>query len=96
MNVISMKKYDKDGNTEHIKALLVKASDFTFNGHPITVDKIDTIHTFQIMKGDFLHANYKFTGIASITINHLSRLYKFEGYANENEIIGSINIDKTH
>ena len=69
-----MKKYDKDGNTEHIKALFMKASDFTFNGHPITVDEIDTIHTFQITKGNFSNGKYKFTGIATISINKLSQL----------------------
>lgn len=96
MNVISMKKYDKDGNTEHIKALFMKASDFTFNGRPITVDEIGLIHTFQIEEGDFSNSKYRFTGIARISIDQLSQLYEFEGYATGDEIIGSININKTH
>lgn len=91
-----MKKYENDDNTKLIKALFLKASDFSLNGHSVSVDEIGTIHTFQITEGDFSNGKYKFTGIATISINKLSQLYDFEGYANENEITGSININKTH
>lgn len=91
-----MNKCDKDGNTEQIKALFLKASDFTLNGHPITIDEIGPIHTFLIEEGDFSNSKYRFTGITRISIDQLSQLYEFEGYATENEIIGSININKTH
>ena len=87
---------EKDENEKLIKALFLEASDFILNGHPVSVDEIGAIHTFKIIKGDFLHANYKFTGIASITINHLSQLYEFEGNASENEITESIIIKKMY
>ena len=91
-----MENNEKNENKELIKDLFLEASDFTLNGHPVSVDELGTIHTFQITEGDFHNGKYKFTGIVSISIERLSQLYEFEGYATENEIIGSINIKRTH
>ena len=89
-----MNRNEKEENKKQIKSLFVKASDFTLNGHPVSVDEIGPIHTFQIEEGDFSKGKYKFMGIARISIAQLSQLYKFEGYASENEIIGRININR--
>ena len=91
-----MNRNENDDNKILIKTLFLEASDFTLNGHPVSVDKLDTIHTFQITKGNFSNGKYKFTGIATISINKLSQLYEFEGYANEKEITESINIKKKY
>lgn len=91
-----MKESENDENAATIKALVYKASAFTKNGHPISIDKIEEIHSFTIEKGEFYNEKYKFTSIATISIDKLSLLYEMEGYANEKEIIGSINIKQTH
>jgi len=95
-NVIGMKKPENEENEAKIKALVYKASAFTKNGHPITIDKIEEIHSFVLKKGDFMQGKYKFFGTATISIGSLSQLYEFDGLANENEIIGSINIKQSH
>ena len=85
-------KENEEDEKKRIEALFLKTSDFTLNGQPVSVDEIGTIHTFKIEKGDFSNGKYRFTGIARITINHLSQLYEFEGHASEHEIVKSINI----
>lgn len=91
-----MKKPENDENAATIKALVYKASAFTKNGHPITINKIEEIHSFCIDEGKFYNSKFRFKGTATITIECLSQLYDYEGYANDNEIIGSINIKKSH
>ena len=95
-NVIGMKKPENEENEAKIKALVYKASAFTKNGHPITIDKIEEIHSFVLKKGDFMQGKYRFSGTATISIESLSQLYEFDGLANDNEIIGSINIKQSH
>ena len=94
--VICMKKPVNEENAAKIKALFYKTSAFTKNGHPITIEKIEEIHSFVIREGDFLQGKYRFSGTATISIGNLSQLYNYEGSANENEIIGSINIKLSH
>ena len=95
-NVIGMKKPENDENAAIIKALVYKASAFNKDGHSISIDKIEKIHSFILEEGDYVQGKYSFSGTATITIESLTQLYEFEGYANENEIIGSINIKKSH
>ena len=91
-----MKKPVNEENAAKIKALFYKTSAFTKNGHPITIDKIEEIHSFLLKEGDFMQGEYRLSGTATITIESLSQLYEFDGIANDNEIIGSINIKKSH
>ena len=91
-----MTKCDTDLNSDSIKSLFLKATDFIYNGRPIVIGNIEEICTFQIEEGDFKNGKYRFKGIAKMSIENLSQLYEFEGYSDEEEIKGSIIIKKTH
>lgn len=89
-----MTKCDTDLNSDSIKSLFLKATDFIYNGRPIVIGNIEEICTFQIKEGDFKTGKYRFNGIAKMSIENLSQLYEFEGYFDEEGIKGSIIIKK--
>lgn len=91
-----MEKIKDFDNIDKLKSLFLAATDYINNGYPVSIQRIEKIHTFNILKGDFIHGQFKISGIATISIAGLTQLYDFEGYANEKEIIGSIIISKSH
>jgi len=89
-----MKESRENENKGIVKAFQ-ESSSFMRNNE-IVSGKVEEILSFNITKGEFHNSIIKIAGIARISIDQLSQLYEFKGCASENEIIGRININKTH
>ena len=77
---------DKDSRKKKLHDSIISYNFFLFQGKPIEIEKVEKIESaFNIESGNYTDGNLKFNGIARISINHLSQLYQFKGYAFETD-----------